>query len=74
MNSTAPDYRIVHAFASLCDEKNAFPGNAHQSSDARITHTWMDKELADIADDHPVVNFMSKFRCTNTLWCAMPDL
>ncbi len=65
MNFTACDGRIVHAFATVCEEKKAFPGNAYFSSDARITHAWMDKELADLEADPTTVNFISKFRDTN---------
>ena len=61
MNFTSLDGIIVHAFASLSDDKT-FPGNAYHSSNTRITHTWMDKELAEIETDPDAVNFISKFR------------
>ncbi len=64
MNFTVPDGRIVLAFASFSEDMKTFPGNAYHSSNARITHAWMDKELAEIEADPDAVNFISKFRGT----------
>ena len=65
MNFTAPNGKILHTFTTLCDDKKTFPGNVYQSSDARITHAWMEKEMAELKEDEDTVNFVSRFHGTD---------